>query len=199
MSKTDDANRYFEKRTKKVYVDRCNNLKGIEPFEEYLNYRYRDSCYYYSAYALMGLNSDDYLVRGYINYQGKKNYAHGWVEFKFNGESYVFDSMIIGVVLKGTWEETFNPRVTYRKKQQEIFDEYLTPTYAVEIKEGFWQFKDVYDNNPNHGYVLNALRLARVQISTWQRGEHSDFFAKFFGANPKEIVQRFIAYDEPSV
>ena len=46
------ANRYFLQRTKKVYIERCTK---IESFEEYLSHRYRDNCYYYSAYALMGL------------------------------------------------------------------------------------------------------------------------------------------------
>lgn len=196
MSKIEDAKRYFVEQTGKVYVERCNS-KGIESFEEYLNHRYRDNCYYYSAFALMGLNSDDYLVRGLINYPDYKNYAHGWVEFKFEDEMYIFDSMIKGVTLKSEWEKEFCPKITYRKTQQEILDEYLTSTYAVEITECFWQFKNVIDNNESHGYVLNALRLARMQISTWQESERSSFFAKFFGSNPKERVKRFIAYAEP--
>ena len=55
------ANWYFSRRMKKIFVDRCN-YKGIETFEEYLAYRYRDCCYYYSGYAIIGLNNNDYLM-----------------------------------------------------------------------------------------------------------------------------------------
>ena len=43
------ANRYFIQRTKKVYIERCTK---IESFEEYLGHRYRDNCYYYSAFKI---------------------------------------------------------------------------------------------------------------------------------------------------
>ena len=81
----EDANRYFERKTKKVYIERFTK---IEAFQEYLSYRYRDNCYYYSAYALMGLKPDDFLVRGYLDLDSRKNYHHGWVEFKFEEKEY---------------------------------------------------------------------------------------------------------------
>jgi|GEM_PF-2073005 hypothetical protein len=195
IGKIEDANRYFEKQTKKVYVERCNS-NGIETFEQYLNYRYRDNCYYYSAFALMGLNCDDYLVRGFINYPDYQYYAHGWVEFKFNGKEYIFDSMIKGIILKSEWDKEFSPEITYRKTQQEILDEYLTTDNAVEITENFWQFKNVIDDDASHGYVLNALRLSRVEIFTWCEEDKS--LMKLLNINPKEKVKRFIAYSEPS-
>lgn len=196
MSKIEDASRYFVKQTQKVYIERCNS-NGIETFEEYLNHGYRDNCYYYSVFALMGLNCDDYLVRGVINYPDYENYAHGWVEFTFNGEVYVFDSMIEGISLKSEWEKEFNPKITYRKTQQEILEKYLTSSNAVEITKGFWQFKNNTDNGDEHEYILNALKLARIEISTWQESEYSSLLVKFLGSNQKEKVKRFIAYDEP--
>ena len=50
------ANWYFSRRMETIFVDRCN-YKGIETFEEYLAYRYRDCCYY-SGYAIIGLNNN---------------------------------------------------------------------------------------------------------------------------------------------
>ena len=81
------ANRYFERRMKSIFVDRVC-AKGIETFEKYLSYRYRDNCYYYSGYAIMGLNDDDYLIRGDLCISGdfiweNGGYSHGWVEFKY--------------------------------------------------------------------------------------------------------------------
>ena len=137
------ANRNFIQRTKKGYIERCTK---IESFEEYLGHRYRDNCYYYSAYALMGLKPDDFLVRGYIDLDDWKDYHHGWVEFKFEEEEYVFDSRIKGVVLKQEYYKYFNPRIEYKKAQKEILDEYLNERCAFKIQDGFWQFKYIAMN-----------------------------------------------------
>ena len=186
------ANRYFSQMTKKVYVEEYTK---IESFEEYLNHRYRDNCYYYSAYACMGLKPDDFLVRGYIDVNGWKDYYHGWVEFRFEEDEYVFDSMIDGVVPKEKWYKIYNPRIKYKKTQKEILDEYLNERCAFKIQEGFWQFKyivmntdkdnipyhEIIANDKNNGYVPSALMLARLVTSKY---------------DPE--IKIFIAYSEPS-
>ena len=188
----ENANRYFELMTKKVYIERCGK---IESFQEYLDHRYRDNCYYYSAYALMGLKLDDFLVRGYIDLDRWSNYHHGWVEFMFKDNEYVFDSMIKGIVSKYEWYEYFNPRVEYKKTQKEILDEFLNERNAFKIHDGFWQFKFIVMNtdkeditfpeinayDKNNGHVPSALMLARLVTSKYN----------------SEII-RFIAYSEPS-
>ena len=176
-----NATRYFLEKTKKVYVERCN-VKGIETFQEYLNEGYCDNCYYYSAYALMGLNCNDFLVRGEIDLSGNgyRNYAHGWVEFIFEGTEFVFDSRIEGIVPKKLYYENFKPEITFKKSQHDILKQYLTTEHAIQITRNMWQFKNHIDNNYDNGYVLNALRLSRIEIGT------------------NENITRFIAYDEPS-
>ena len=187
-----EAERYFLRRIEKVYVERCSK---IESFEEYLSHRYCDNCYYYSAFALMGLKSDDFLVRGYIDLDGYKNYHHGWVEFKFEGKEYVFDSRLRGVNLKENYYAHFNPRVDFKKTQKEILDEYLNEKCAFKIKDGFWQFKyivmnsekenityhEIMENDRSNGHVPSALMLARVEIGKYD-----------------SEIKRFIAYCEPS-
>ena len=187
------ANRYFVQRTKKVYIERCTK---IESFEEYLAHRYQDNCYYYSAYALMGLKQDDFLVRGYIDLNDCEDYRHGWVEFKFEEEEYVFDSRIKGVVLKQEYYENFNPRIKYKKTQKEILDEYLNERYAFKIQNGFWQFKNfvmmyadkgeisynkIIEDDQNNGHVPSSLMLARVEVNKYSLE-----------------IRRFIAYSEQS-
>ena len=185
------ANWYFSQMTEKVYIE---TYEKIESFKEYLNHRYRDNCYYYSAYACMGLKPDDFIVRGNINVDGRY-YHHGWVEFFFDGNEYVFDSMIKNVTLKEKWYKIFNPRVDYRKKQKEILDKFLNEKCAFKIQEGFWQFKrivmntdkeniqyhEIIANDKNNGYIPSALMLARVVIDKYS----------------SEVI-RFIAYSESS-
>ena len=187
-----NVDQYFEQRTKKVYIE---TRSKIESFQEYLSHRYRDNCYYYSAYALMGLKPDDFLVRGYIDLEDYEHYHHGWVEFIFEEREYVFDSMVKGIVSKQEWYETFNPRVNYKKTQKEILDEFLNERNAIKIHNGFYQFKYIVMNIDNdaipyseiiaidkkNGHVPSALMLARLVISTYS-----------------SEITRFIAYSEPS-
>lgn len=185
------ANQYFLQSTEKVYVETYGKM---ESFEEYLNHRYRDNCYYYSAYACMGLNPDDSLVRGYIDVDDfYEDYHHGWVEFNFSGNEYVFDSLTKGVVLKQEWYKAYNPRIDYKKTQREILNKYLNERYASKIREGRWQFKrvvmdtdkknipyeEIIANDKNNGYVPSALMLARVVVYD-------------------SMITQFIAYSEPS-
>ena len=190
---TQSVDEYFFQRTKKVYIEQCTKIVS---FEKYLKQHYSEECYYYSAYALMGLKPNDFLVRGYINITSF--YHHGWVEFEFQGKDYVFDSRLENIILKQKYYEEYNPRITYKKTQKEILDEYLNEKYAFEIKKGFWQFKylvtdidtdtatipppkNMLDYDEKNGYVPSSLMLARIEVNK----------------NDSEI-KRFIGYSEIS-
>ena len=190
-----NANQYFKDKTSIVYVEKCTK---IESFEEYLRHRYRDNCYYYSAYALMGLKPDDTVLRGYLKADGygwDNRLHHGWVEFKYDGNEFVFDSAIMGVIPKIEWYDEFYPEVDFRKTQKEILDEYLNEKNAVEIQEGFWQFKyfamngnvneksynEVVSYDKNNGHIPSALMLSRIVLSKYD-----------------STIRRFIAYSESS-
>lgn len=185
---------YFVERTKKVYVE--TRVK-IESFEEYLSHRYRDNCYYYSGYAIMGLK----LVRGDIALKDEwpyqnGGYRHGWVEFMFEDEEYVFDSMLKTPVPKKEYYDYYKPQITYKKSQKEILDRFLNEFAAIKIDDCFWQFKssvthvsakelshnEIVEYDYNNGYLPSALMYGRIQISRYTRE-----------------VTRFIAYSEPSV
>mgnify|MGYP003292266549 CR=1 FL=1 len=146
----------------------------------------------------MGLNLDDVLVRGKIDLDIWKGYEHGWVEFSFKGTTYVFDSMIKGITPQKEYYKKYKPEKWFEATQKEILDKYLTEEYAIEIKKGLWQFKNIIDNEMCNGYVLNALRLSRIEISTLDENEHYPVFSKIFQIDTNEKVNRFIAYDEPS-
>ena len=142
----------------------------------------------------MGLKPSDFLVRGYINITSF--YHHGWVEFEFQGKDYVFDSRLENIVLKQKYYEKYSPRITYKKTQKEILDEYLNEKYAFEIIKGFWQFKYfivdydtatipplevMLDYDEKNGYIPSSLMLARVVVNKYN-----------------SEIQRFIGYSEPS-
>lgn len=172
------ANRYFDRRMRKIFVDRCNT-KGIETFKEYLAYRYRDNCYYYSGYAIMGLSDDDYLVRGELHIPGDfiwetLGYSHGWVEFKYRGKEYVFDSMCRGIVPKDEWYEEFKPNIKFKHSKMEIIE----------------SFKDKLQIVARNCYEIQGSNISSYYTDTVY--EHGRLFMR------GEKVKKFIAYDEPS-
>lgn len=172
------ANRYFERRMKTILVDRVS-AKRIETFKKYLSYRYRDNCYYYSGYAIMGLNDDDDLVRGSICISGdfilgNGGYLHGWVEFKYRGKEYVFDSMCKWVLSKAEWYDEFKPNVKFKHSQKEI----------IESFEG--KFQSI---SKNCYLVQGSIISSYYTNSAYEHG-------KLYMHGKK--VKKFIAYDEPS-
>ena len=178
------VNQYFNNRMKKVYIDRCNYL-GIESFKQYLDHRYRDNCYYYSAYALMGLKEDDKIMRGRIDVgqpnifdmfapdvNPNSNYYHGWCEFIFDGKEYVFDSMIRGIVTKEEYYEDRKPVINYEATLSEVLSYYLSSECADRVgnkkyilkKEGPYHYP--YDDPT---YLIWPLYKAQVIIDSGQK------------------------------
>lgn len=172
------ANRYFERRMRTIFVDRVC-AKGIETFEQYLSYRYRDNCYYYSGYGIIGLKDDDYLMRGDLCISGdfiwgNGGYSHGWVEFKYKGKEYVFDSMCKGVVPKIEWYEEFKPKVKFRHSKKEIIESFKGKLQSIS---------------------KNCYQVQGSNISAYYTGNVYEG-GKLFTQGEK--VKKFIAYDEPS-
>ncbi len=173
------ANQYFDRHMKKVFVDRVCG-KGIETFEKYLSYRYRDNCYYYSTYAILGMNDDDYLMRGTLRVKGNfiygnGGYSHGWVEFKFMDREYVFDSMCRGVQPKEAWYEEFNPNVKFKYSKKEIVESIRNGETQV-IKRGWLEILSL---GMSDYYTIAILGHGKICI----KGNK---------------VKKFIAYNEPS-
>lgn len=165
------ANRYFDRRMRTIFIDRVC-AKGIETFEKYLSYRYQDNCYYYSGYAIIGLNNDDYLIRGdlcisddFIWKDG--GYSHGWVEFKYMGKEYVFDSMCRSIVPKAEWYEEFNPNVKFKYSKKEIIE----------------SFKDKLQNIAKNCYEVKGTNISSYYTDTVY--EHGKLF--MHGKKSKEI------------
>ena len=172
------ANRYFERRMRTIFVDRVC-AKGIETFEQYLSSRYRDNCYYYSGYAIIGLKDDDYLMRGDLCISGdfiwgNGGYSHGWVEFKYKGKEYVFDSMCKGVVPKIEWYEEFKPKVKFRHSKKEIIESFKGKLQSIS---------------------KNCYQVQGSNISAYYTGNVYEG-GKLFTQGEK--VKKFIAYAEPS-
>ena len=179
-----NATRYFLMQTKKIYII---HLDKVMTFKELLECGYKTSCYAYSLYALLGLNEDDFLVRGEINIsKDQPNYSHGWTQFKYQDKEYIFDSLQSEIIEKEKWEKRYAPKVLYKKSQKEILDEYLTDIYSFQAKideySSIYQMKSLKDiekdfpelknfdvlreklEDPSLEMIFNYLTLARIEI-----------------------------------
>ena len=141
-----DVNQYFQSCIKKIFVAKqYYNPKRYEfvKFQDYLDKRYKDSCYHYSSYAIMGLLGNDYIVRGKIDIDetGNCSYEHGWVEFSFDGKEYVFDSLNYSIVEKELYYEHMKPIITYKSSLEETLDTFTSSKYSIQISENTFKVK----------------------------------------------------------
>lgn len=138
--KLESALKYFYSRLKK---GRYENMT----MQEYFLKDYRANCYYYSTYFLLCLKPTDRLVRGKIHldgdydfvsrmlYHGKvvPNYEHGWIEFEFEGEWWVWDDHYNNPVPLEQWKKDRAPYEIYTKFTQTELIDYMLSKHKDEI------------------------------------------------------------------
>ncbi len=161
------ANKYFLERMKNIFVDR-GVYKGVETFEEYLNHRYRNNCYWYSATAIIGMLENDYLVRGSISLSydwmwSDGGYEHGWVEFTLQGKEYVFDSRCNGVALKQEWYEEFKPKNIVKYTKQQILNTVFISEKMTYLQDGTYQISDAYEKKDECN-LYNPYARAKIHF-----------------------------------
>lgn len=175
------VNEYFFEQTKKVFIDRRPSPYGIESFEKFLGYRYQQICYYYSAWAIMGLEDTDKLIRGRIDvgnelgflYQKmfpnmerpNSDYNHGWVEFFYQGKCYVFDNLLKEIVLKEDYEDYRKPVIHCELTKKELIEIYTDSNHAYQ-ENGIYHIKEL-DVELMHTAI--ALSKATIELDEKQK------------------------------
>lgn len=173
---------YFEKQMEKISVQRAE-YGVVETFEGYLAHRYKTSCYFYSAFAIMGMKNDDKLVRAEIrlpedDWMWKDGgYDHAWVEFCYKGQEYVFDCRCVGIVLKSSWYEHFQPENPEKIAKQQILEKLLSLQGTTIGDDGSYQIPELNES----GDVSNQIKPLRKSILYMENGD----------------VKKFIAYRNP--
>ena len=176
------ANQYFSNQMDKVSVRRVE-YNVTETFKEYLSHRYRNNCYNYSAFAMMGLGKDDKLVRGDICLPDDDwrwcngGYGHVWIEFSYNGEEFVFDSRCKSIMRKDEWYEIFKPEKMVKFTQAEVLDMILAEGGMEQHGTGYYKVKDMSQKeDPDHR--VKTLTKAEIYMSG-------------------QKIERFVAYRNP--
>lgn len=173
------TNQYFFSEMQNIFVDR---YFGLETFEQYLSHRYKTNCYFYSAYAVMGLKSSDLMVRGDIrldkdSFWADGGYGHGWVEFTYDGKTYVFDSRCKEIMQKELWYQKFEPQNMIKFTQEQLLSILLSPDKSTNMGN-LYQVRDLTDYR-DVNFLERPFRRAIVSVE----------------ANTM-AVQRFIGFSE---
>ena len=167
---------YFRKATKKCFI--VNTLKQghEECFQDFLDKHYKNYSLYYSAYAIMGMNPEDILVRGKV--KGKKAEI-GWIEMDFQGDLLVFDFETLEIRSLDEFYEIYQPQVTVYISQKEILDKYLSSERAV------------FDSNKNCYLIKNILEPEDIENGTYMINRSKIQMEKENGK-----VTKFVAFEE---
>jgi len=189
------ANAHFADATKKVFISYVESYqldklseyerkRYIKSFRDYLSKRYRDNCYYYSTYAILGLDDSAQLVRGIQTTQGDRSncYRHGWVNFNFEGEEFIFDSMVNGIITKAEWDKYYTPKITASTSRKEILDYFLSDRRCHK-NGNIWTTK----------MVQPSMTMKQKQITV---SPYSRFIMSTKGL--KADIEKCIIFNQPS-
>ena len=130
-------------------LEKCNNAlqymydrlsigkRRNKSMQEYFDMHYRGNCYYYSTYILLCMKPTDRLVRGSIDTRGrgKAYYKHGWVEFEYEGEWWVYDDHYETPIPMGEWYEMVSPYEVHKKFTQTELLNYVRTNYPNKLTE----------------------------------------------------------------
>lgn len=111
------------------------------PLKDYFDMKYVGNCYYYSTYMFLCIGENAKLVRGTISLEKSEDnrpyYRHGWVEFEYNGEWFVYDDHYYYPIPIKLWHEVVSPYEVDAKFTQTELIEYVYDNYKEKfnIKE----------------------------------------------------------------
>lgn len=160
-----EVQEYFFSRMKNISIYRVG-YEVVETFRQYLFHWYRNNCYNYSSYVIIGMRSDDYLVRGEITLSNdwmweNGGYEHGWVEFTYKGEEFVFDSLCKEIWTKEEWYKEYNPQNLIKFTKREILSELFASERVQKVSDDCFKVNDEFFlSDTNH--IKNPFRNAKI-------------------------------------
>lgn len=177
----EDENEYFTQSTKKCFISRGS---GIKTFDDFLARRYRDMCYFYSEWALMGMDGEDKVIRGIQRKEGDRAdcYWHGWLEYMHNDKELVFDSLVRGIVSKKDYYDYFAPEINHAFTKKEVLSRVMNDKNCSFNGSIITVDKIGCGDTLNDGLIISPMRLSKFIMSA--NGEKVErFIAKSSGGD----------------
>ena len=95
-------------------------------------------CWQTTQTAILFLDNNSYIKRGYLNLEKDKKYYHSWTELNYNEKNYVFDPCLNIIVNKDIYNELFEVNTLSSissKKVKDFFLEYINEHKNDKKKE----------------------------------------------------------------
>lgn len=118
-------------------------------------------CWQTSETAILFLDDNSFLKRGYLKFSDKRNYYHSWIQFNFENEDYVFDPCLNIISSKNNYYSIFEIKEITSinsKEIKEYFINYIKNVFSSEILVD--KSKEVVifgDNDPNSPMYRNCV------------------------------------------
>lgn len=145
--------------------------------QEYFDKKYGSNCYYYSTYIMMCMRPTDKLVRGEVTTKGDDpiKFRHGWVEFKYKNDWFVYDSLKdFPVLLEDYYKETSGVEIETKITKSNFIKrikETKSDMVSIEEKDGITKIttKDFWDPKykaplENAEIVLDKDKVVEMNI-----------------------------------
>ena len=116
-------------------------------------------CWQTTETAILFLDNNSYLKRGYLKFSDKRNYYHSWIHFNFENEEYIFDPCLNIISSKNDYYSIFEINEIASINSKEI-KEYFINYVKNHIESLINKSKEIIifgDNNPNSPMYRNCV------------------------------------------
>lgn len=83
-------------------------------------------CWETTETAIVFLNDEDYIERGYLTFEEYRVYYHSWICFEYENEMYVYDPCLNKLCKKKWYDEIFEIEVYGRATAKEVRDDLIS-------------------------------------------------------------------------
>lgn len=107
-------------------------------------------CWQTTQTAILFLNDNSYVKRGYLNLEKDKKYYHSWITFNYNNEYYAFDPCLNILTNEDLYNELFETSIVSNissKKIKKYFIDYMN-VHKNDIKRTSSIIEFLYKINP---------------------------------------------------
>lgn len=107
-------------------------------------------CWQTTQTAILFLNDNSYVKRGYLNLEKDKKYYHSWITFNYNNEYYAFDPCLNILTNEDLYNELFETSIVSNissKKIKKYFINYMN-VHKNDIKRTSSIIDFLYKINP---------------------------------------------------
>lgn len=153
-------------------------------------------CWQTTETAILFLNDEDYIERGFLTFDAITTYYHSWICFYLN-EEYVLDPCLNILCPKDLYRKIFRTKVDAKITAKQVRD-FFVETYQKTSKENLKKIKDyckvidiVYEKNKIERKYLEIKFHASENITSPMYRNTTGYLAKIDNQKVKKLVAHY--------